>query len=174
VVDSGAVADLDLDLTLAPFTFGVFVTGAGTRATLRGHVTLPTVGVTAGYLVSVAGAAVADVDNFYATGAGAGTIWQGLVSVAGTTLRLGTLSLDTLAVPLSVAGFSNRKQTLVANGGAGRAVAWPNIKSTDVVLLTVQTPSTPGTLSYTLTPGTGFTVFSTSATDASTIEYFIP
>jgi Pectate lyase superfamily protein len=114
------------------------------------------------------------IDNCQVTGAGASF---GLAAAAGYTLRIGEgCNFQAATNPYNLAGgsYSNRKQTVVANGASGVAVAWPDIKSTDTVIFTLQTAGgTIGKPTYTVTPGTGFT-FASQALDTSTYEYFIP
>ena len=92
------------------------------------------------------------------------------------TMRIGTgCDFGACATPLNLgAGFVNRKQTVTFNGATPVAIPWPDAKSTDVLLL--GNPSgTLGTLgqpTYTITPGTGFSVAS-QALDTSTREYTV-
>jgi hypothetical protein len=105
-----------------------------------------------------------------------GIAW-GLGGGTTSTSRIGSnVILTGTTIPYYDGGgnHNNRKQTVVANGTTGVPVVWPDIIAEDVVLFTEQTPGgTPGHPTYTITPGTGFTLVSTAA-DTSTYEYFLP
>ena len=122
-------------------------------------------------------AGVAFLDNVVGSGTGGDGSCTGVYVAAGATARIGPgCDFKACGAELTVAagGFCNRKQTVVANGAVGVAVAWPDIKATDVVLFTLQTAGgTIGKPSYTITEGTGFTFVSQNL-DTSTYEYFIP
>jgi hypothetical protein len=103
---------------------------------------------------------------------------RGIDMNAGATARIGLgcdFSGSATPFPINSAGKNvNRKQTVIANGATPVAIPWPDAKATDVLQLELQTVGgTPGHPTYTITPGTGFTIVS-QALDTSTYEYFVP
>lgn len=121
--------------------------------------------------------------GFYVpSGNGALIVSESQISGAGTaadvtngTIRIGNgCDFGGLAVTLHAGAFSSRKGTLVANGVTGVAVAFPDIKASDVLHFTLQTiGGTVGHPKYTIIAGTGFT-FTSDAADTSTYEWWIP
>lgn len=115
------------------------------------------------------------IDNVDFDGAQLGTAIGLQTTVSGSTFRVGPGFRNNANSPISFGAttYYSRKQTVVANGTTGVAVAWPDIKPHDVLHFTLQTISgTPGHPKYTITPGTGFT-FTSDASDSSTYEWFI-
>jgi hypothetical protein len=114
-----------------------------------------------------AGSVVA-MDNVRITGGNAATI--GAYATAGT-LRIGAAcDLSGAATQISLSGgYSNRGQTVVGSAG-GANVAWPDLKTSDVIILTPTAAVFTGWVDST-TPGTGFQVKDAAA---GTYGYFIP
>lgn len=106
----------------------------------------------------------------------------GFVSVAGSTLRLGDgVDADATSAPLSnVIGYCSKSivgatnaAPIVANGVTPVNIAWPDLKSTDRVVLSLLTKGgTPAFPDITYTPGTQFTLTSFAA-DTSTYHYVV-
>jgi hypothetical protein len=160
-------------LTGGGANFSINLTGGTFRATD----TTIEVGVTGDVAVQIAGATT--VAHFIGgsivvTDGATGTF--GLYSPVSGTYRVGPSLENGAATPILLAGSGrcNRKQTLVANGVTGVAVAYQDIKAGDSVQFTLQTiGGTVGHPKYTITAGTGFT-FTSDAADTSTYEWFIP
>lgn len=103
-----------------------------------------------------------------------GAFAAGAAVGAGATFRQGDgCNLDIATTPVSVAGGAFwTRGAVVANGAANVAVAWPDLKATDRVVLTMATKGGSPTAMplVTYTPATGFTVQS-YALDTSTYGY---
>ncbi|HXB28115.1 MAG TPA: hypothetical protein VNV25_25520 [Gemmatimonadaceae bacterium] len=141
---------------------------AASRATFgKGQIVLSTnsIGPAAQHSGSVV---VADELQVVPAGGATGTI--GFYAPSGTLrLGLGTDS-STCATPIDVtSGFSNRGQTAAGTAG-GAAIAWPDLKSTDVIILTPTAATFTGWISAT-SPGTGFTLKDSAG---GTYGYYIP
>ena len=110
------------------------------------------------------------VDNVYMYGTGVG-------SAKSADITAGTLRVDqgndwtlcATGITLHAAGYCNRGQTAVGSSG-GAAIAWPDLKSTDIVILTPTAATFTGWVSA-KTPGTGFTLTDAAA---GTYGYYIP
>jgi hypothetical protein len=167
VADGGAGADVriasfDWNSTPASATFCCQANGATRLELSHGQLVLSANGI--GPSAQGVGSVVV-VDDVRISGAG-GSI--GLYAPGGT-LRIGNgVDAQACTTPLDVAGgYCNRKQTVAATAG-GFALAWPDAKSTDTMVFNGHQANIP---TYTITPGTGFTV-----TDSGNLtwEYFIP
>ena len=163
--DAGILVEfesVDFNCNPASATFACQVNAAAKLVLGRGNFKLAANCI--GPSAQAAGSVVV-TDALTISGAG-GSI--GLYAPAGT-LRIGAATAaDGAATPLLLAGgYCNRKQTVAALA-LGAALAWPDAKSTDLLVFNGQQSAIP---TYTITPGTGFTV-----TDAAhlTWEYFIP
>ena len=162
VADGGAGADVriesfDWSSTPASATFCCQANGATRLELSHGQLVLSANGI--GPSAQGVGSVVV-IDDVRVSGAG-GSI--GLYAPNGT-LRLGNgVDAQACATPLDVAGgYCNRKQTVAATA-LGFALAWPDAKSTDVLLFGGNQSAIP---TYTITPGTGFTV-----TDAAALTW---
>jgi hypothetical protein len=168
LADGGALSTVtiesfDWDANVAGGGAFTVLIGAATRLNLsNGQLNLHTNSI--GPDATGAGSVIATT-NVKITGA-AGSI--GLYATAGTHRIGAAVDASGTATPLLVAGgFANRKQTVAATAG-GFALAWPDAKSTDTMVFNGHQANMP---TYTITPGTGFTV-----TDAGNLtwEYFVP
>lgn len=98
----------------------------------------------------------------------------------GCTLRHQFWNVDAAAIPIlmGATAFSNKgtnNNSVVANGAAAVNVAWPNLRKTDTVVLTLKTLAgiaAPTFPIVTLTPGTGFSVTSVAG-DTSTYTFAV-
>jgi hypothetical protein len=176
----GTANDLLVDLvSSAASTTPVYVSGSSTRARVRGHVAFTIAGSVTGSAVTFASGQVA-VDNFTADGSGAGTIWTGITTSSGSTLRLGqNVNVSACATPFSIAGYCSKSlgsaapnNPVAVNGVTAQTVTWPDLKSTERVFLSMHTKGgTPSALPFvTYTPGTSFSITS-YALDTSTYDY---
>jgi len=166
---SGAtVLATGINLTFAP-TVGAYCINAlgGTGRYTNMHLSIGAGSI--GVITNGAGA-VACVEQTKIEQSAGGA--YGLYANVGT-IRIGSgVDVDATTTPLTVTavtGFCNRKQSVTAAPG-GTAVSWPDLKSTDEVILIPKAATFTGYVSS-YTPGTGFTV-----TDAAsgTYEYCIP
>lgn len=108
----------------------------------------------------------------------------GIQNDVGTTVRIGDNVLvdsGSLTTPLNILGYSSKSVSgttnaglVTLNGTSAVSVAWPALKTTDRVLLTLHTRgSTPDTHAplVTYTPGTGFTVTGSIASANDVYDY---
>lgn len=93
------------------------------------------------------------------------TVWFGQGVTTGAT-----------AVPYALSGPTNRGQ-VTFNGSGAATISFPNATVESALALTLKTKSTAATsqpfITVTVTPGTGFTLASSAADDASTYFYSI-
>lgn len=163
---------------------------AAANATIGAYCHGGTVSIDGMHLSISAGAAATDgilidtgtlaLQNMHVDGAGAGGGGiSGIVSSAGTTVRLGSgVDVDACTTPLNIGGYCSKSivgaanaAPVLANGASGVAVAWPNLKTTERVFISLLTKGgTPAFPDIALNPGTGFTLTS-FAGDTSTYHY---
>jgi hypothetical protein len=175
------------------------ITGAGTHVILGTHkYALSTAATFAVYLEVAARLDVADGDislnaGSYAYRSGAagavlcahnckvsvtGGATTGFYADAGATVRIGScVDVDATATPQGGAGvhYYSRGATVQVNGVTPVPVAWPDLKSTDRVMMTMQTPTFAGGQTFAAvayTPGTGFAVTG-FAGDTSVYDYVV-
>lgn len=92
------------------------------------------------------------------------------VNVTGAVNTSGQVKAESLAYTLGSPFIST--ETLGVTGTV--VVAFPTITAQDRVIMTVRTfGGTPGFLSYTINPGVGFTITSTSNADTSSVEVYV-
>ena len=118
-------------------------------------------------------AGVLRMRNVTVAATGGSTI--GVNAATGTTVREDACDLESCATKFALAGSAvTNRGTVVANGATGVVIAWPDLKTTDLVTLSMHTKGGAPTAMPLITynPGTGFTVTS-YAGDTSTYDYLV-
>lgn len=164
-------------------TIGVYANGASLVKVRDLHVTVSAAASVQAVVGAYCASGVLDVDGMAMDGAGAsGGAVEGIVSVATTTLRLGgRIAVDGCGIPHAIAGYCSRSlgdaapnDPIVANGASAVDVTWPDLQSTDRVVLSLSTkggsPSAMPLVTY--TPGTKFTLTSYTL-DTSSYDYVV-
>lgn len=167
-----------LDLTVPDSgVFGVDPMVNAIQAVGTSHVSVSdahlTIGTNVAGFVTVAAGAVMSVSDSQVDKSGAG-VQFGLFPFAGT-IRIGLrVNVDNTSNPTFGAGHLSVGQLVSGGAGAGQAVAWPDIASTDRVTWTrVVNGGAPGVMPLTVVnPGVGFTA-TFAAGDTSTYEYHV-
>jgi hypothetical protein len=106
----------------------------------------------------------------------AGQTIPGALGVAGAfTVSTGNVDVSTAGDGLRVAEGSNAKQGTAVLSAGSAVVANTSVTASSRIFLTTNTPGgTPGWLQVSArTPGTSFTITSSSSTDTSTVAYEI-
>ncbi len=104
--------------------------------------------------------------------AAAAGVYAFLANNSPSTIRVGDGCDPTTcghAISILGTGFANRGQTATGSSG-GTAIAWPDLKASDVVILTPTAAVFSGWVSA-ITPGTGFTLKDSAA---GTYGYYVP
>jgi hypothetical protein len=128
------------------------------------------------------GTSTVSFDNVTVDGASvAGSI--GANAGAGCTVRIGkNVHMDAMTGPtwnVNAGAHWNRSSVsgtlaVTLNGLAAQAVAWPDLQSSDDILVELTTPGgTPSPVTVTKTPATGFSLAGTNVADTSVVNYVV-
>jgi hypothetical protein len=141
------------------------------------HITYTTVGE--GFLAL--GSSTIALDDVTVDGANvAGSI--GVNAASGCTVRVGkNVHMDAAAGPtFNFNGGSHWNRSAIGpgpvtlTGTADVVIAWPDLQSSDDVLVELVTPTgTVGPVKVTKTPGTGFRLTGTNVADTSAVNYVV-
>lgn len=161
-VQLGAKVQLtDFRIIVNPAAFAIFVDNGCLLQAKSGHFSLNANGCEGIFLN---GGGVAYVDDLVVDGTGVGSF--DIEVSTGATLRYFNMR-GKYGIRFDAGSFTNRG-TVAGSGGGGTAVAWPDLKVEDRVVVTPTATAVPAAV--TLTPGTGFSVIDATG---STFDYVV-